>query len=147
MNNIDYLVTLAFVSGRDISGSKWALCPRSCCVGSRKNGRIWVSLTRAWVRTSPKLPKKVAWGRTTADIGAGHPRLIDERGEQRLVCVVRSHRRATVARMGEKVATMAREHQNWTKEQWKITFSLSQVPERLLPEEEVAPGCTTEEGK
>lgn len=86
----------------EISGSKWA----SCCVGSRKNGMIWVSLTRAWVRTSPKLPQKVAWWRTTADIGAGHPRLIDVCDEQRLVCVVRSHRRATVARIAEKVATM-----------------------------------------
>ena len=126
--------------------------------------------------------------------GHGRPRLTDARGEQRLACVVRSNRRATVAQIAQEINAgsdrkvsentvhrsllrmglhscrpvrvpmltpvhrrkhqqWAREHQNWTTEQWKKVawsdesrFLLHHVDGRVrvrrLPGEHMAPGCT-----
>ncbi|KAK3560711.1 hypothetical protein QTP86_014737, partial [Hemibagrus guttatus] len=93
--------------------------------------------------------------------GHGRSRLTDPRGERRLARVVRSNRWATVAQTAEevnagsdrKLQQWAREHQNWTTEQWKKVawsdescFLLHHVDVRvrvrLLPEEHMAPGCT-----
>ncbi|ROL53338.1 hypothetical protein DPX16_20448 [Anabarilius grahami] len=109
-------------------------------LGALVNTRAWcsrsavVSIFQKWLKEGTVVNRQQ---------GHGRPRLTDARGERRLARVVRSNRRATVAQVAQEVNAgsdrkvseytvpmltpvhrrkcqqWAREHQNWTTEQWK----------------------------
>lgn len=65
----DYLVTMAPVSGRDLSGSRWTLCPQSLCVWSGKKWAAW-GFERLW-------PNRWSFGTVVNTYGALKRPLVD----------------------------------------------------------------------